>query len=1142
MLYILSISIIAWRSIAIAGPETEPVTPVITEVVSTASLQPLVAPGSPATIRGTGFTTTDVEADLDNGLSLPTELNGITVQINGRLASLLSVGPDRIDLLIPLDTEIGVATIVVGEAKTGAIASHTIDVQMIAPGLFTLSDTDGTPGDIKNAVTLGRGPFSVETPENPDLDKRTRLAVVGAGLRLATVAAVKAEARDIQGLPFPLEVASIGPDPEHPGRDQIIVILPASADGAGVLSLRLIVDAIPSNAVTFIMRHLAPPQLLSFSPPSVPPGGEITIVGTGLIPSAERGPAPPRNVIVFEVEDGVAVPLPIEASTTEQATAIVPPIPVGAADALYEGPANLCLEVDGQRVCHSEALIIEPPLQSDGAPSKRLLMRIEQDLQATVEELNQAGQTDLAQAIQFAVQTELERLRGLIDDALAGRPQALSVTGLDGEETVVDFDLGMVRRLESIEALLLARERTSTPNPITPMGLGLGCPLTGEAEVARAKRLRDLMTKILSELALIELSGPFVVAGIMCTGTAFTGCVAAAAEALVVFKVLEPAFRLLSLPFFITRINIDKGANRLTGINIVPERLDPLLGAQLVFRVEGTFQPVSDETILQDIVLEVYKNIISQVFGEFASRFTPIQQLIGRVAEFFALELTEWFIRNTIFTETLALDPARTIELGATSISILQDHPEAQAVLACSSRNILNSFVDGAIDTNGMDLTFPMAADQRNLLTSLKFGVWGDELQVCVGAQCALPIVTISSPREGEISSILDATFLKGAATSARGVDIPAVNLDWTSNQDGQIGIGRDVEIEGGLLSSGAHTITLSATDNLGRTGAASVNICIADLPVAKNDQASTNADTPITINVLDNDFDANQCGGFNPLIRLEGVVDTGLRGMLTFNEDGVVTYDPAGQFDDLLANQTETESFTYSIPAGGIATVTITVQGVDRDRDQDGFTVGQGDCDDGNALVNPGATDIPGNGIDEDCDGQDAVVEKCVNIAGRWRASETITATCSALGETETETLSGEGDIIIRQTDCNINYTVPTLNVSRTGSIEGNTLTLTGPLAFAAIDGVRFTENMASISGTVNGGTVVLNGTGIARGSVEGVSFSCTATSSGRLTRLSTRAAFNAPSSVTRHKFTETIVNVPINLFMVVFNPIDSQ
>jgi len=53
-------------------------------------------------------------------------------------------------------------------------------------------------------------------------------------------------------------------------------------------------------------------------------------------------------------------------------------------------------------------------------------------------------------------------------------------------------------------------------------------------------------------------------------------------------------------------------------------------------------------------------------------------------------------------------------------------------------------------------------------------------------------------------------------------------------------------------------------------------------------------------------------------------------------------------------------------------------------DRDGDGTSpmLGGGDCDDGDASINPGANDLAGDGIDQDCDGGDALVKAAPVVA----------------------------------------------------------------------------------------------------------------------------------------------------------------
>lgn len=120
--------------------------------------------------------------------------------------------------------------------------------------------------------------------------------------------------------------------------------------------------------------------------------------------------------------------------------------------------------------------------------------------------------------------------------------------------------------------------------------------------------------------------------------------------------------------------------------------------------------------------------------------------------------------------------------------------------------------------------------------------------------------------------------------------------------------------------SAGTYNPTITVSDNNGGIASSQITITVENnpgnsLPFVTDDTATTDEDTPVTLNVLANDSDPDG----DQLSVIE--VTQGANGTVTNNADGTVTYSPYSNFFS-------TDSFTYTISDGngGTASATVTV------------------------------------------------------------------------------------------------------------------------------------------------------------------------------------------------------------------------
>lgn len=203
--------------------------PVVQSVTDSATYGPRVAPGSLASIFGSGLASATAAA---TGFPVSTLLGGTTVSIGGTLAPLLYVSATQINFQVPKSTAAGTVNVVVN-GPGGASASYAMTVTAAAPSIFqygsnhaVAQNADGSlnstsapaaAGSVITVYLTGQG-----TVSNPVAD--------GAAAPTTAVSTASATATATIG-PLNAPVQFLGLTPEFAGLGQANIQVPALPTG-----------------------------------------------------------------------------------------------------------------------------------------------------------------------------------------------------------------------------------------------------------------------------------------------------------------------------------------------------------------------------------------------------------------------------------------------------------------------------------------------------------------------------------------------------------------------------------------------------------------------------------------------------------------------------------------------------------------------------------------------------------------------------------------------------------------------------------------------------------------------------------------------------------------------------------------------
>jgi uncharacterized protein (TIGR03437 family) len=261
----VTVTIPAFEDVSIAVPgfaiSNEATSPALAVLSATFASGASVAPGS--IVSGFGSKLAASSA-APQSLPLPITLANTAVNVIDaagtlRASGLYLVSPGQVNFVMDPLTVTGPALILV-QNGTGTVASGAVEVDNVAPGLFSANSTGSgvAAGQVLRSVngvtsTEQMAVYDVPTsawlpvPIKLDATDLVFLALYGTGIRnRASISDVRVT---INSITVPVTYA--GPQSQSPGLDQLnIGPLPLSLQGSGIVNIRVSIGNSVANAVT----------------------------------------------------------------------------------------------------------------------------------------------------------------------------------------------------------------------------------------------------------------------------------------------------------------------------------------------------------------------------------------------------------------------------------------------------------------------------------------------------------------------------------------------------------------------------------------------------------------------------------------------------------------------------------------------------------------------------------------------------------------------------------------------------------------------------------------------------------------------------------------------------------------------------